>query len=114
MKPTDGDSQNLPAPDEFDALLSAISDGITALVAWDITAFQDASDRQRAICDRLAIHSEWRHQSNAVAGAKKVQELNRVYDRLLQHSIHWTRTIRSILDASGHSLQGRASMHFRG
>jgi hypothetical protein len=125
-------------PGELDALLSAISAAIEALVAWDITAFDSAVERQRAICARLApatgslapavgsgeaalpdfapVASSLAlpHPPAAAATARKVRELNRVYDRLLQHSIHWTRTIHSILEAGGHSFPSRASVHFRG
>jgi len=130
-------------PREFDALLSAISAAIEALVAWDIAAFDSAVERQRAICARLASAAgspapaagspapaagspalpdpapvagtpALPHSPAAAATARKVRELNRVYDRLLQHSIHWTRTIHSILEAGGHSFPGRASVHFRG
>ncbi|MGA3128285.1 MAG: hypothetical protein ABSD13_16405 [Candidatus Korobacteraceae bacterium] len=122
-------------PGELDALLSAISAAIEALVAWDIAAFDSAVERQRSICDRLASlrcptsaavsrcgslpapagsSPALPYSPAAAATARKVRELNRVYDRLLQHSIHWTRTIHSILEAGGHSFPGRASVHFRG
>jgi len=102
------------APSELDLLLAAISDAIAALVAWDIHAFQLASDRQRAICDRLARYPSRPQLPATAATARRIQELNRVYDRLLHHSIQWTRTLRSIFEAGGHSLPGRASVHFRG
>ena len=51
---------------------------------------------------------------SAAATARKVRELNRVYDRLLQHSMQWTRTIHAILEAGGHTLPSRATVHFRG
>ena len=106
---------NFPAgATELDALLPAISDAIEALVAWNITAFQSAVERQRAICDRLALQPGWRQLPGAVTTARKVQDLNRVYDRLLQHSIHWTRTIRSIHQAGGNPFPRRTSVHFRG
>lgn len=117
-------------PSELDALLSAIAGAIEALVAWDITALQSASERQRALCDRLAgqlgvprdVTGDVTADGSAgllfspasAATARKVRELNRVYDRLLQHSIQWTRTIHSILEAGGHSFPTRASVHFRG
>jgi hypothetical protein len=100
-------------PGELDALLCAISDAIAALVAWNVTAFQSAIERQNAICEHLALKPEWRHQPGTAAAARQVQELNRVYDRLLRHSVHWTRTIQSILQAGGHTLPS-ASVHFRG
>ena len=99
---------------ELDALLCAISEAIEALMVWNVTAFQAAIERQSAICQHLTLNPEWRQLPGTVATARKIQELNRVYDKLLQHSIHWTRTIHSIFEANGHSLQGRASMHFRG
>jgi hypothetical protein len=104
---------------ELEALLAAITGAIEALVAWDITAFQSAVERQRLICERLARlpASEFSglHRSPATAAtARKIRELNRVYDRLLQHSIHWTRTLHSIMEAGGHTLPSRATVHFRG
>ena len=101
-------------PGELDALLAAISDAIEALVAWDITAFQSAVDRQSAACNRIAANSNWSRDPATVATARKVQDLNRVYDLLLQHSFHWTRTIRAILQAGGHHFPSRVSVHFRG
>lgn len=99
---------------ELDALLSDISDAVEALVAWNIPAFQSAIERQSALCERLALNPEWRQLPGAAATARKVQELNRIYDRLLQHSIHWTRTLHSMLQASGHPYARRSSVHFRG
>lgn len=113
-------------PDELDALLVAISDGIDALVAWDSTAFQSALDRQSAICLQICTRSAPAAGSAALsdtlisapqyssATARKVRELNRVYDRLLQHSIQWTRTQRFILQAGGLQLPCLPSIHFRG
>jgi hypothetical protein len=119
MKPPTGpESAPSASPAELEALLAAISEAIEALVAWDHTAFQSVVERQRAICERLAnlpAGSAGAPLSPAsVAAARKVRELNRVYDRLLQHSIQWTRTIHSILEAGGHSIPSRASVHFRG
>jgi hypothetical protein len=100
---------------ELDALQSAISDAIKALVDWDIAAFHSAAERQSEICGRLAgIKNGWSQSPDATEAARQVQKLNRVYDRLLQHSIHWTRTVGSILEAGGHSFQNRATVHFRG
>jgi hypothetical protein len=104
----------LRQPGELDALLAAISDAIEALVLWDITAFQSAVDRQSELCARIAASTDWSRDPAAPAAARKVQDLNRVYDRLLQHSVHWTRTIRVILQAGGQQLPSRASVHFRG
>jgi hypothetical protein len=101
-------------PSELDALLSAISDAIEALVAWDVTAFQSAVERQSAICDRLAAVKSGGSPSPEDADAvHRIQELNRVYDCLLQHSVQWTRTLCSILRAGGHPLTNRATLHFR-
>jgi len=97
---------------ELEALLSAIADAISALAAWDHPAFQSAVERQRAICQRLQLGVPWAPE--AVAPARKVRELNRVYDRLLQHSMQWTRTLHAILEAGGHTLSSHASVHFRG
>jgi hypothetical protein len=102
------------APSGLDALSSAISDAIEALVAWDLTAFQSAVERQRTLCDGLARHSEWRRSPNAAATARRVQALNRIYGRLLRHSLHWTHTLQSIFEASGSPLPGCPSVHFRG
>ncbi len=76
----------------------AIAEAIEALVAWDPAAFQSAVERQSAHlrAPRPSI-AEWRNRPGATAAARKVRELNRVYDRLLQHSIQWTRTMQSIL-----------------
>lgn len=99
---------------DLDALLAAISDAIAALVAWNLADFQSAVERQRSLCDGLARHSEWSRNPGAAAAARKVRDLNRIYDRLLRHSMHWTRTLQSIFEASGHPLPRRASVHFRG
>jgi hypothetical protein len=108
-----------PAAPELEALHAAISEAIDALVAWDNTAFESAVERQRAICQRLAASLPARSagtpvSTDSAAAARKVRDLNRVYDRLLQHSIQWTHTIHSILEAGGYSLPNRASVHFRG
>lgn len=111
---------NLPAhpvaaaSGELDSLLAAISEAIEALVAWDISSFESAVERQREICERLTQCSEWRALPAAAATARRVRELNCVYDRLLRHSVHWARTIQSILQAGGHSFPSRASVHFTG
>jgi hypothetical protein len=101
-------------PRDFDALLAAISDGIEALVAWDITAFQSAAQRQSSICDGIASDSRLPRHPPDAAKLQKVRELNRAYDRLLQHSIQWTCTLRAILQAGGHQPSSHASVHFRG
>lgn len=98
---------------DLDALLAAVSDAIQSLVAWDVAAFQSAVERQREICSRLRSQPGWRKLPESQATARQVRELTRVYDRLLQHSVHWTRTIQSILQA-GHPFPRRASVHFRG
>jgi len=119
-------------PGDLDALLSAISGAIDALVAWDIRAFDSAVERQHSICARLASAAELLANQRAalphasatgstalpdptafLATTRKIRELNRVYDQLLQHSIQWTRTIQSIHEAGGHSFSG-TSVHFRG
>jgi hypothetical protein len=112
--PADLLSDSAAGAAELDVLLSAISDAIEALVAWKITAFQSAVERQRAICDHLALHPEWRQLPGTAATAGKVHDLNRVYDRLLQHSIHWTRILQSIHQANGNPFPRGASVHFRG
>jgi len=114
MNPPASHAPVAPAAGELDALFAAISEAIEALVAWNVTAFQSAVERQREICERLARTSEWRQLPGTAASARRVQELNRVYDRLLRHSVHWARTIQSIHQASGHSLLSCASVHFRG
>jgi hypothetical protein len=98
----------------LDALLSSISEAIESLVTWDLPAFQSAIERQRVICDHLARQAEWRRSPTAAATAHKVRELNRVYDRLLRHSMHWTRTLQSIFEAAGNPPPANASVHFRG
>ena len=98
---------------ELDALLAAISDAIEALVAWDIADFQSAVERQHAICERLARKTPGQCPADATT-TRKVQELNHVYDRLLRHSIHWTRTIHAMLQTTGHADSRRVPVHFRG
>lgn len=97
-------------PRDLDALLAAISDGIDALVAWDVAAFQSAADRQSEICDRIAIHPRLPHSAEDAATVRKVCELNRVYNRLLQHSIHWTRTLRTILHSDWRTSPSRVNL----
>lgn len=101
-------------PDALDSLLSAISDAIEALVAWNIPAYQCAVDRQRAACDQLAVKSDWRQSPGAAATAKKIRCLNQVYDRLLQHSVRWTRIVHSILERNREPFSRRSSVDFRG
>ena len=108
---TGSEPQRPAEPGELDALLLAISDGIDALVAWDIAAFESAVARQSAISTRIAASTG---RPPSPAAAHRVVELNRVYSRLLQHSLQWTRTLRTILQAGGHQLASRASVHFRG
>jgi hypothetical protein len=100
------------AASELDALLAAIDEGMDALVAWDIGAFQSAAQRQSEICDRLAARLP--RGTADVVSARKVRELSRIYVRLLQHSIHWTHTLRTILQNGGHTSPRRASVNFRG
>ena len=76
--------------------------------------FSLAVERQREVCAHLARHAEWRQAPNAAATAQKVRELNRVYHRLLRHSLQWTRTLQSIFEAAGHPPPSRATVHFRG
>ena len=99
---------------ELDGLLGAISEAIEALVAWNITAFQAAVERQRALCDRLDLEPEWCRLPGTQATARKIQDLNRVYNCLLRHSIHWTHTLQSIHQADGDPFPRRAAVHFRG
>jgi hypothetical protein len=99
---------------ELDVLQSAISDAIKALAAWDIAAFESAVERQDAICGHLTSASNgWGRTPDVAEAAHTVQRLNRVYDRLLQHSAQWTRTVGAILQAGGHQPTGCASVHFR-
>jgi hypothetical protein len=100
------------SPRELDALLAAISDGIAALGAWDVAAFQAAAERQSEICDRIAAHSMLPPSAEDAVMARKVRELNRVYDRLLQHSIRWACTLRTILQDDGRKPSVR--VHFKG
>jgi hypothetical protein len=101
-------------PGELDALLAAISQAINALTAWDVAAFQSAIERQAEICDRIALKPGLGRPPASAAAVHRVQHLNRVYERLLQHSVHWTRTIHAILQASGNLHSRRPSVHFRG
>ena len=59
---------------ELDGLLGATSEAIAALVAWDFTAFQAAVERQRALCDRLALESEWRRLPGTQTTARKIRD----------------------------------------
>jgi hypothetical protein len=101
-------------PADLAALLAVISDGIEALVAWDVKAFQAAVERQSAICDRIAAYPTLPPNPDEVATIRKVRELNRIYGRLLKHSNHWTHTLRTILQIGGHMSSDRATVHFRG
>jgi len=119
VPPTGPESVPPATPAELEALLAAIAEAIEALVAWDNTAFESVVERQRVLCEHLAALSSAPApiaplSPAAAETAHKVRELNRVYDRLLQHSIQWTRTIRSILEAGGHTFPSHASVHFRG
>jgi hypothetical protein len=95
----------------LDELLAAISDAITALMAWDAMAFQDAVDRQAAICAAFSSDASLLIHGSADS-ARKVLEMNRIYSRLLRHSIQWTRTLNVILQTRGDRRSKRA--HFQG
>lgn len=99
---------------ELEALHDAIAEAIDAMVACNLAAFQSAVERQRVLCEHLASDREWRLYPGAAATARKVQELNRIYDRLLRHSIQWTRTLQSIFEAGGVPAPSCTSVHFRG
>jgi gamma-glutamyl phosphate reductase len=99
---------------ELDALLCAISEAIEALVAWNITELQAAMARQSAICERLALKPELRRLPATAATVRKIQDLNRAYDRLLRHSMQWTRTLHAVFQAGGDPYPRRAAVHFRG
>ena len=99
---------------DLDALLVAVADGIDAVVACNFAAFQSAVERQRILCERLADDPEWRLLPGAAVTARKVQELNRVYERLLRHSVQWTRTLQSIFEAGGVPALPCTSVHFKG
>jgi hypothetical protein len=101
-------------PGELDALGAAIEEAIAALVAWNLPAFQSAVECQRTLCERLACAAAWRQSPEAAAAAGRVRKLNRVYGRLLRHSMHWTHTLQSIFEAAGNPLPPTASVHFRG
>ncbi|MGC2210605.1 MAG: hypothetical protein WA532_10890 [Candidatus Korobacteraceae bacterium] len=105
---------DVSAGNGLEALLASISEAIDALVAWNLPAFQSAVERQREVCAHLAGHTEWRQAPNAAATARKVRELNRVYHRLLRHSMQWTRTLQSIFEAAGSPPPASATVHFRG
>jgi hypothetical protein len=107
-------SQAEHKPSELDALLLAIADGIDALVAWDIAAFQSAAQRQSELCTRIASRSVSPRSAADITAAIQVRKLTRIYARLLQHSIHWTHTLRTILQDSGHISPCHGSVHFRG
>jgi hypothetical protein len=99
--------------DELDALVAAISEAIEALVAWNVDAFQSAVKKQQEICAQLAL-SPPRPCAAARDKARKVRELNRVYEHVLRHSIRWTRTMQSILRGGESVMLRRSSMHFQG
>ena len=99
---------------ELDALRCAISEAIAALVAWNITDFQSAVERQRVICERLALKPELRQLPGTAATVRKIQDLNRVYDRLLRHSMQWTHTLHAVFQAGSDPYPRPATVHFRG
>ena len=99
--------------EQLDALLAAISEAIEALVAWNVDAFQSAVEKQQKICGQLALASP-RSCAEERDKARKVRELNRVYEHLLRHSIRWTRTMQSILRGGESVMLRRSSMHFQG
>ncbi|PSH03184.1 MAG: hypothetical protein CXZ00_13525 [Acidobacteria bacterium] len=105
-----------PATDssELDALLSAIAEAIQALESWDVTAFEGAVARQRAICKILPSITQWHQLPDTAAKARAVKEATRVYHRLLQHSIHWARVINAIFQAGGNPYPCRSSVRFKG
>lgn len=107
-------SQPEHASSELDALLAAIAEGIDALVAWDVGAFQSAAQRQSELCDCIAANSALPRSTADKAVALQVRQLSRIYTRLLHHSIHWTHTLRAILQSGGHTSPSRASVDFRG
>ncbi len=107
-------NQAEPAASDLDSLLTAIADGMNALVAWDIAAFESATHRQSQLCCRIASTSAMPRSAADKAAALRVRALSSIYARILQHSIHWTHTLRTILHDGGHALPCRASVHFRG
>lgn len=112
MNPASG-SERAATPSQLDSLLAAISEAIEALVQWDITAFQVATERQRVICEALASGDAELATPAKIEAARQVRKLNRTYGKLLQHSVHWTKTIHSILRSGGPDT-ARPSVHFRG
>jgi hypothetical protein len=98
----------------LDALRCAISAAIEALVAWNITDFQSAMERQRAICESLAFRPELCRLPGTAAAVRTIQDLNRVYDRLLRHSMQWTHTLHAVFQAGSDPYPRPATVHFRG
>jgi hypothetical protein len=84
------------APMELDALLLAITAAVEALLLWDVDSFREAAGQQRAICERLSSCGRLPLSTEIVRKARQIRELNLIYGRLLQHSIHWTKTLQAI------------------
>ncbi len=91
----------MSAPDGGDAqvalleeLMASVSGAISAMVDWDIEAFHASLSRQMAICAELAKFPQ--PSSQAAETARRVIALNRVYRRMVEHSVQWTRTLNSI------------------
>jgi hypothetical protein len=106
------------APEEFHHALAALSasleDGIQALVAWDMSAFGTAVERQGALCAGLSA-VPFPASAAQKTELRRTRELARQYGHLLRHSSQWTRTMRSILRAGGHDPDStRATVHLRG
>lgn len=102
-------------PGELDLLLTAVSDALEALIAWDIEAFQDATRRQQLVCSHLGSGALQLNASDPIVQqkARTIRELNQRYARLLHHSIQWTRTLQNILQTGGHDLANRTTLHLQ-
>ncbi|MDR3764970.1 MAG: hypothetical protein P4M01_12835 [Acidobacteriota bacterium] len=90
----------------LEKLMASVSDAIQAMVEWDVEAFHAAVARQMALCAEL---NQLSHppSTGATEAAHRVQQLNRVYQRMVTHSIQWTRTLQSMLPVDSGPESGR-------
>lgn len=103
MKPADGGDAQVAL---LEKLMASVSDAINAMVEWDVEAFQAAVARQMALCAELNQFAQ-APSATASDAAQRVQALNRVYQRMVAHSIQWTRTLQSMMPSGSESDSGR-------
>ena len=100
--PLDGDAQVAL----LEELMASVSDAITAMVDWNIEAFHASLARQMSLCAELAKFPQPTSQAAAEA-ARRTLALNRVYRRMVEHSVQWTRTLNSMNPAGNDADSGR-------